>query len=208
MRRTEELARELMRQAHKNFVEDGALRPVVTLITTGGDQISCLLNTEHYPADALGSVVGAVGGLAPWRYISFVVEAWSQESKSEDLDQDNLPARGYLQGLAESGDESVRTVILTHVFDPHDWDETFLLSDLVEPGDPPTFTEKFGGHGLAPGFICENTKAAWEWAQEHPPPPEIKESVENAGLSLLVMLLVAIGAITDGAAMLVKDQVD
>lgn len=186
--------------------------PQVMLFTDKGSGMIITTPCEEHPPDEQANVVHAVAHLHPWKHIVTVFEGWGKAPDigplPADISKEELEAlareeekkypRGTLQALADSGDPSITSVLISTAYDPHAWDQSVQIIAMEQPDG--TWLPDTPYVGMPKGGAPENIRGAWEHAPK--PPAELGDMP----LTLIVLLLARLKLV--GMAAVIGDDED
>ena len=171
-----ELAEEYAAKARTEYEENGAIAPMVSLLSDAQQVIVIPKGTDDVPL-AFGSVVLVMAAaMAPHTVIT-VSEGWMKRYNVTDFDGKPSLRRGQLGEMAAAGDASVHTALMTHVWrlDPA---EQEAVIDLV--ADTKGVYERTVDRGGMEGNLADNVMGGWKRALGAPVVTDRVEAIKVA----------------------------
>jgi hypothetical protein len=167
--------------ARRNFAEYGSLVPIVALHSKTQTVMVTVAADTPYMAERFGFLVGMFAGTVDPAYVTIVMEAWTKEFPA-DTKPERI-RRGQLGEMAETGDETVRTALVSMTVTRDG--SGLMIYDRVDPdGFDRTVNENpIGG---VPDAVADGWRVGLE------------EGKPEFGLERLIEMAAMIGYITSG----------
>jgi len=171
MRKSEkELAEQYASAARANYERDGEVHPILILQSKHKAAICMMKGSENMPL-AYGRTLSIGATVMNPEYVVTVTEVWMKSYPVDSPDEARSEAEGIKRGdlgrMAEAGDETVRTALMTIAWS---MDPRKAVSIIDHVNDDKTY-ERTTNTGEQDGYMVECVIGGWRHGLTLPPPP-------------------------------------
>ena len=175
------MAERYAEMARVNFERDGELAPILAIHGRERAAICLMKGSEDMPL-AYGRTVSLAATIINPIYVITVTEVWMKEYKAVSEEDGRREAdrvkRGDLGKMAEAGDETVRTALMTIAWT---MDPTKAVAVIDKVLDDKTY-DRNTSIGEQEGYMIECVIGGWKHGLTLPPPPFDLSAVQAASV--------------------------